>query len=106
MTDKLTLKSTVGAKLHIPFAVAVRSAFGYYLAYFCIVSRSILAIFWLGIQGANGAQCVTIMLTAIWPSYGRIANHIPVDQGITTQGMIRYFTHVIGLPPHAPNELG
>jgi NCS1 family nucleobase:cation symporter-1 len=46
-------------------------------------------MFWLGIQGANGAQCITIMLTAIWPSYGKIPNHIATNQGITTQGMIR-----------------
>ena len=85
----MVLNGAIGAKLHIPFSVAIRASFGYYLAYFCIISRSILAMFWLGIQGANGAQCITIMISAIWPSYGNIKNHIPLDQGITTQGMIR-----------------
>lgn len=95
----MVLNGAIGAKLHIPFSVAIRASFGYYLAYFCIVSRCVLAMFWLGIQGANGAQCITIMLTAIWPSYANIPNHIPDDQGITTKGMISYFIFwIIQLP--------
>ncbi|KAK6613747.1 ncs1 allantoate transporter [Botrytis cinerea] len=89
----------IGAKFHIPFSVAIRASFGYYFAYFCIVSRSILAMFWLGIVSAGGAQCVTIMILAIWPSYANVPNHIPEDQGITTQGMISYFLFwIIQLP--------
>lgn len=84
----MVLNGAIGAKLHIPFSVAIRSSFGYYFAYFAIVSRAILAMFWLGIQGANGAICITIMIQAIWPSYGKIGNHISESQGITTQGMI------------------
>ena len=95
----MVLNGAIGARLHIPFSVVVRSGFGYYFGYFCIVSRSILAMFWLGIQGANGAQCITIMLAAIWPSYNRIPNHLPSDAGITTQGMISYFLFwIIQLP--------
>lgn len=88
----MVLNGAIGAKLHIPFSVAIRASFGYYFAYFAIVSRSILAMFWLGIQGASGAQCLTIMITAIWPSYANLQYHnqLPVSAGITTQGMIRY----------------
>ncbi|KAL3425551.1 NCS1 nucleoside transporter [Phlyctema vagabunda] len=95
----MVLNGAIGAKMHIPFSVAIRASFGYYFAYFAIVSRSILAMFWLGIQGANGAQCITIMIEAIWPSYANIQNHIPKDQGITSQGMISYFLFwIIQLP--------
>jgi len=95
----MVLNGAIGAKLHIPFSVAIRASFGYYLAYFCICSRCILAMFWLGIQGANGAQCITIMIQSIWPSYGNIGNHIATNQGITTQGMISYFLFwIIQLP--------
>ncbi|KAK5137135.1 hypothetical protein LTR08_000640 [Meristemomyces frigidus] len=87
----MVLNGAIGAALHIPFSVIVRSGFGYYLAYFCIVSRSILAMFWLGIQSANGAQAMTIMISSLWPSYNNIPNHIPLSQGITTQGMLSYF---------------
>ncbi|TKA30322.1 hypothetical protein B0A50_02549 [Salinomyces thailandicus] len=88
----MVLNGAIGAALHIPFAVIVRSGFGYYFAYFCIVSRSILAMFWLGIQSANGAKAMTIMISAIWPSYNSIKDTIGEDsQGISTQGMISYF---------------
>lgn len=46
----LVLNGAIGAKLHVPFSVIATSSFGYYLRYFCIVSRAILAMFWLGIQ--------------------------------------------------------
>ncbi|RMZ85338.1 hypothetical protein DV737_g778, partial [Chaetothyriales sp. CBS 132003] len=95
----MVLNGAIGAKLHIPFSVIVRSGFGYYFAYFCIFSRAVLACFWLGIQGANGALCITIMLTAIWPSYADIKNHLPTDAGISTKGMISYFLFwIIQLP--------
>ncbi|KAI0002355.1 NCS1 nucleoside transporter [Xylariaceae sp. FL0662B] len=95
----LVLNGAIGAKLHVPFSVIVGSSFGYYLRYFCIVSRAILAMFWLGIQSANGAQCITIMLRAWAPSYNDIPNRLPESAGITTQGMISYFLFwVIQLP--------
>lgn len=95
----MVLNGAIGSKLHIPFSVITTSSFGYYLRYFCIISRSILAMFWLGIQGANGAQCITIMLTAIAPSYANIPNHLSESSGITTQGMCSYFLFwIIQLP--------
>ncbi|KAI4862686.1 NCS1 nucleoside transporter [Hypoxylon rubiginosum] len=95
----LVLNGAIGSKLHVPFSVIASSSFGYYLRYFCIVSRAILAMFWLGIQSANGAQCVTIMLRAWAPSYNDIPNALPASAGITTQGMISYFLFwIIQLP--------
>ncbi|EMC95728.1 hypothetical protein BAUCODRAFT_71084 [Baudoinia panamericana UAMH 10762] len=96
----MVLNGAIGAALHVPFSVIVRSGFGYYFAYFCIVSRSILAMFWLGIQGANGAQAITVMITAIWPSYANVPDHIgKATQGISTNGMISYFIFwIIQLP--------
>jgi nucleobase:cation symporter-1, NCS1 family len=95
----MVLNGAIGAKLHVPFSVISAGSFGFYLRYFCIVSRAILAMFWLGIQGANGAQCITIMLLAIAPSYGNIPNMLPASAGITTQGMVSYFLFwIIQLP--------
>lgn len=86
----MVLNGAAGAELHIPFAVLVRSSFGYYFGYFCIVSRCILAMFWLGSVTTNGSTAVTVMIQAIWPSYGKILNHIASDMGVTTEGMTRY----------------
>jgi nucleobase:cation symporter-1, NCS1 family len=46
----MVLNGAIGAYLHVPFSVVTTSSFGYHLRYFCIVSRAILAMFWLGIQ--------------------------------------------------------
>lgn len=46
------------------------------------------------------------IITAIWPSYANMANHLPASAGITTQGMISYFLYsliqfpVLLIPPH------
>ncbi|KAJ2903963.1 ncs1 allantoate transporter [Zalerion maritima] len=87
----MILNGAIGSRLHVPFSVIVTSSFGSYLRYFAIVSRCILAMFWLGIQCANGAICITIMLTAWAPSYADIPNHLPDSAGITTQGMCSFF---------------
>lgn len=83
----MVLNGAIGSRLHVPFSVITAGSFGYYLRYFAIISRCVLAMFWLGIQGANGAFCVTIMLTAWAPSYKNIPNHLPASAGITTAGM-------------------
>lgn len=87
------LNGAIGADLNIPFPIAVRASYGYWLSYFCVVSRGILALFWFGIQSANGGACVTTVITAIWPSYAALANHLPVSAGITTQGMVSYLIY-------------
>ncbi|KAF8586429.1 cytosine-purine permease [Ramaria rubella] len=87
----IVLNGVTGARLHVPFPVLNRSSMGFGLSYFSILSRAILACFWLGVQGANGGECVTQMLRAIWPSYRNVSNHLPLSAGITSQGMLSYF---------------
>jgi nucleobase:cation symporter-1, NCS1 family len=53
------LNGAIGSNLHIPFPVAARASFGYWFSYFAIISRGILAMFWFGVQSANGGTCVT-----------------------------------------------
>lgn len=38
---------------------------------------------------------MTVLLTAIWPSYANIPNHIPEDEGITTGGMIGFLLYFL-----------
>jgi NCS1 family nucleobase:cation symporter-1 len=33
------------------------------------------------------------MLTAIWPSFANLPNHLPASAGLTTAGMISYFLY-------------
>lgn len=54
----MVLNGTVGARLHIPFPVLNRSSFGFWLSYFSVISRVVLAMFWFGIQTTVGSECV------------------------------------------------
>ncbi|KAF2026264.1 hypothetical protein EK21DRAFT_103343 [Setomelanomma holmii] len=87
------LNGAVGANLHIPFPIASRASFGYWFSYFAVVSRAILAMFWFGVHTGYGGTCVTAMLTAIWPSFAHLPNHLPASAGLTTAGMISYFLY-------------
>ena len=87
----ITLQGTMGARLNIPFPILVRGSFGMYLSYFCVISRSILAMFWFGISTATGGTLTVQCIRAIWPQFSTIQNTLPASANITTQGMIGYF---------------
>ena len=36
-----------------------------------------------------------VLLTAIWPSYKNIPNHIPTSEGITTGGMAAFLIYFL-----------
>ncbi|KAK3329247.1 permease for cytosine/purines, uracil, thiamine, allantoin-domain-containing protein [Apodospora peruviana] len=91
----ITINGRMGAILHVPFPVVARMPFGYYFSYFVVLSRCVLAIVWLGVQTTTGGQCMTVLLTAIWPSFGRIPNQIPEHQGITTAGMVGFLLYFL-----------
>lgn len=105
-TVPLVLNGMVGARLHIPFPVAMRASFGWHFSKFAIVTRAITALFWHAIQTYTGSTAMTQMIRAIWPSYLDIPNHIPEGVGITTQGMISHLIFwtiqfpILLIPPH------
>ena len=81
---------TVGAIYHTPFPVIARVSWGFWGSYVPILSRVILAVFWFAIQNVNGGNATHEMIGSIWPSFYKLGNHIPVNQGITSAGMISY----------------
>ncbi|GAA5887179.1 hypothetical protein JCM5296_004547 [Sporobolomyces johnsonii] len=87
----IILNGVVGAKLRVPFPVAVRASMGYYFAYFAVVSRFFLGCIWFGVETYNGGSAMTQFLRALWPSYSNIANHMPESAGFTTKDMCSYF---------------
>jgi NCS1 family nucleobase:cation symporter-1 len=91
----ITSNGRIGAILHTPFPVLARMPFGYYFSYFVVLSRCVLAIVWLGVQTTTGGQCMAVLLTAIWPSFANIPNHIPEDEGITTSGMVAFLLYFL-----------
>jgi purine-cytosine permease-like protein len=46
----VVLNGTIGARLHVSFPVLNRSSFGFWFSYFSVISRTILSMFWFGIQ--------------------------------------------------------
>jgi NCS1 family nucleobase:cation symporter-1 len=105
-TVPLILNGAIGAHLHVPFPVAVRSSFGYYLARFAVVTRLVTALFWHAIQTYTGSTAITQCIRVILPSYLDIPNHIPTSVGITSQQLISHclfwciqFPFLL-IPPH------
>jgi nucleobase:cation symporter-1, NCS1 family len=47
----------IGARLHIPFTIQARSAYGFYFTYVIII-RIVISVFWYGIGTYTGAECV------------------------------------------------
>ncbi|KAG7902781.1 hypothetical protein KL905_003097 [Ogataea polymorpha] len=102
----LIFSGAIGAALHVPFPVAVRSSFGYHFSKFAVVTRCITAIFWHSTQTFSGSLAMTACITAIWPSFARIPNKIPATMGITSPQMIGHFVFwslqfpFLLIPPH------
>ncbi|KAJ4370854.1 hypothetical protein N0V86_008547 [Didymella sp. IMI 355093] len=91
----ITMNGRIGATLHTPFPILARMPFGYYFSYFVVVSRCALAIIWLGVQTVTGGQCMEVLLTAIWPSFANIPNHVSGGQGLSTSGFIAFFLYFL-----------
>ncbi|KAI4858994.1 permease for cytosine/purines, uracil, thiamine, allantoin-domain-containing protein [Hypoxylon rubiginosum] len=91
MAFAIAFNGAPGAYLRVPFPVWIRSSFGYHGAKFPIICRMVTALFWHAIQTYAGSTAMTVMLTAIWPSYSDIPNHLPADAGITSQGLLSHF---------------
>ncbi|GAA5972576.1 hypothetical protein JCM11641_001905 [Rhodosporidiobolus odoratus] len=87
----ICLNGIQGADLHTPFAVSSRGAYGYYLSRFVVVSRMVIAWFWFSINTYQGGTGVRICLTAIWPSFAHMKNHLPASSGVTSQNMLCFF---------------
>ncbi|CAH6723732.1 allantoin permease [[Candida] jaroonii] len=87
----MVLNGAIGARLHVPFAISVRASYGYYFSKFPIVTRLVTALFWHCIQTFSGSLAMYWVITAIWPSFNKIPNHIPENIGITTAQMVAHF---------------
>lgn len=38
---------------------------------------------------------MSVLLSAIWPSFARIPNHVPVSQGLSTSGFVAFFLYFL-----------
>ena len=90
------LNGAIGADLRIPFPIAVRASYGYWFSYFCVVSRAILAAFWLGVQSVGGGSAVTsvssvFILEQMLSNIQRVGNHLHLAVVRTPPESLTYF---------------
>ncbi|ORY88385.1 putative allantoate transporter [Leucosporidium creatinivorum] len=91
LSTVIVLNGIIGARLHTPFAVTARAAYGYNLARFAVVSRMVIAWFWFSINTYQGGTGVKLMLIAIWPSFRTFPNHLPASAGTDSSSMLCFF---------------
>ncbi|RMY74469.1 hypothetical protein D0862_14108 [Hortaea werneckii] len=97
----ITLNGIIGARLHMPYTIQSRAAYGFYFSFFVVFVRMLVGFFWYGINTYTGAICVHAVLVAIWPAFGEVRNGLPESANITTQMMTAYVIYfLIVLPFH------
>jgi hypothetical protein len=64
----MVLNGAIGANLHVNFAVASRSSFGFYLSRVAVVIRMVTALFWHGMLLCASLHSPTSRTTAYHPS--------------------------------------
>jgi NCS1 family nucleobase:cation symporter-1 len=86
----VVMTGRIGATYHISFPVVSRASFGIWGALWPVFNRAAMACIWYGVQAWIGGECVTLMISAIWPSYTRLSNGIP-NSGTTTKDFLSFF---------------
>lgn len=94
----------IGATYHIGFPVTARSSFGIWGALWPVFNRAAMATVWYGVQAWIGGECITLMISAIWPSYRSIPNGLPDSAGTTTYQFVSFFIFwLLSLPAIYPH---
>ncbi|GAA6010248.1 hypothetical protein JCM11491_005409 [Sporobolomyces phaffii] len=88
ISSLISANGIIGAKLHVPFAISSRAAFGYWFSRFAVVSRCVIACFWLSVNTYQGGTGIRLCLMAIWPSFGSFKNHLSESSGTTSSAML------------------
>ncbi|GAA5850077.1 hypothetical protein JCM8547_001005 [Rhodosporidiobolus lusitaniae] len=95
----ITANGIIGVRTHCSFPVLVRASLGMWGSYPAILMRCILSLLWLAIQTYLAGNQTSVLLSAIWPSFGRIKNTLPEGLGITTQTLIGFILYWIVQTP-------
>lgn len=102
----VVLNGHIGTQLRVPFPIQARSSFGFHAAKGVVVVRIITALFWHALQTFSGSTVMVQVLTAMWPSFGRIPNTIPASQDIDSKTLVAHFVFwsfqlpFVLIPPH------
>lgn len=63
----------------------------------CLTSsvRGLVAIIWFGTQTYQTGECISSMISAIWPSFEHLPNHLPSSGPITSAQLLCFFLAII-----------
>ncbi|GME48777.1 Permease cytosine/purines uracil thiamine allantoin [Neofusicoccum parvum] len=102
----VVLNGHIGTRLRVPFPIQARSSFGFHAAKGVVCIRIATALFWHALQTYSGSQVMAQVLTAIWPSFGQMPNHIPASQDIDSKTLVAHLLFwllqlpFVLIPPH------
>ncbi|KAM0810124.1 putative Uracil permease [Seiridium cardinale] len=89
----MALNGRAGAVYRIPFPVLCRSSFGVWGALWPTFNRAIMSIVWNGVNSVQGAQCLYVLLHAIFPSITQIPDRMGSSSALTSAGMMCFFVY-------------
>ncbi|KAF2008762.1 hypothetical protein BU24DRAFT_456027 [Aaosphaeria arxii CBS 175.79] len=91
----MALNGRGGAVYRIPFPVLCRASFGVWGSLWPTFNRACMSIVWNGVNSVQGAQCLYVLLHAIFPSIARIHDTMGTASALTSGGMICFAVYWI-----------
>ncbi|CAI6336789.1 unnamed protein product [Periconia digitata] len=89
----MALNGRAGAMYRINFPVACRSSFGIWGALWPTLNRAVMSIVWNGVNAVQGAQCLYVLLHAIFPSITRIPDIMGPKSALNSAQMMCFFIY-------------
>lgn len=83
-----------------------RYVWGPYGAFLHIVQRIVLGLVWFAVQSWTGGLCISVMLSAIFPSFHALPNVFPAGSNLETKRFVGWVLFnvvqapVLYIPPH------
>ncbi|CAN8101811.1 unnamed protein product [Discula destructiva] len=96
----------VGAEWHVGFPVVSRYIWGPYGSFLHIVQRIVLSLVWFAVQSWTGGLCISVILSAIFPSFYSLSNIFPASSSLETKQFIGWILFnvlqapLLYIPPH------
>lgn len=91
----------VGAEWHVGFPIVSRYVWGPYGSFLHIVQRIVLSLVWFAVQSWTGGLCISVILSAIFPSFHTLPNAFPAGSNLETVRFHhkRQRPSILALPP-------
>lgn len=89
----------VGAEWHIGFPIVSRYIWGPYGSFIQLVQRIILSLVWFSVQSWTGGLCISVILSAIFPTFQRLGNVFPESSHLDTKQFVGWILFNVAMIP-------